>query len=122
MKRETKRFILQELSDYVYSCEELKKLYLEMETAKKAPIGKYSNRQLTTLALRIENLERIVVAIESVSLMLNNDLHNIFVARFVEKPQKTDCEIYAALHMGKAKFYKDVHTICEMLAVKLGLK
>lgn len=122
MKRETKRFILQELSDYVYSCEELKKLYLEMETAKKAPIGRYSNRQLTTLALRIENLERIVVAIESVSLMLNNDLHNIFVARFVEKPQKTDCEIYAALHMGKAKFYKDVHTICEMLAVKLGLK
>ena len=122
MKRETKKFVMQELNDYVFSCEELKKLYLEMETAKKAPAGKYSNRQLKFMETRIKHLERIVVTVEAMSLMLSKDLYAVFHEKFIVKPQKSDREIYTELFISERKFYLDLHTICEMVARRLGMK
>ncbi|MBQ8691264.1 MAG: hypothetical protein IJ516_05520 [Phascolarctobacterium sp.] len=122
MKRETKRFILQELDDYIASCKELKKLYLEVETAKKAPIGKYSNRQLEFIEMRIKHLERIVVTVESMSLVLDKDLYAVFYEKFIVKPQKSDREIYTELFISERKFYLDLHAICEIVARRLGMK
>ena len=121
MKHNTKKFVLQELADYRESCAENVRIRERINNLKCSGNADVTNRELKILLLRQAYLERVIVAIDNLRENLNEDLSQLFNAKFLTRPSMQDKKIIAQLNVSRAKFYKDIDLICQMLADRLGL-
>lgn len=121
MKHNTKKFVLQELADYRESCAENVRISERINNLKCSGNADVTNRELKLLFLRQAYLERVIVAIDNLRENLNEDLSQLFNAKFLTRPSMQDKKIIAQLNVSRAKFYKDIDLICQMLADRLGL-
>ncbi|MFR1482510.1 hypothetical protein [Phascolarctobacterium faecium] len=121
MKHNTKKFVLQELADYRESCAENVRIRERINNLKCSGNADVTNRELKILFLRQAYLERVIVAIDNLRENLNEDLSQLFNAKFLTRPSMQDKKIIAQLNVSRAKFYKDIDLICQMLADRLGL-
>lgn len=121
MKHNTKKFVLQELADYRESCAENVRIHERINNLKCSGNADVTNRELKILFLRQAYLERVIVAIDNLRENLNEDLSQLFNAKFLTRPSMQDKKIIAQLNVSRAKFYKDIDLICQMLADRLGL-
>lgn len=121
MKHNTKKFVLQELADYRESCAENVRIRERINNLKCSGNADVTNRELKILFLRQAYLERVIVAIDNLRENLNEDLSQLFNAKFLTRPSMQDKKIIAQLNVSRAKFYKDIDLICKMLADRLGL-
>lgn len=121
MKHNTKKFVLQELADYRESCAENVRIRERINNLKCSGNADVTNRELKLLFLRQAYLERVIVAIDNLRENLNEDLSQLFNAKFLTRPSMQDKKIIAQLNVSRAKFYKDIDLICQMLADRLGL-
>lgn len=121
MKHNTKKFVLQELADYRESCTENVRIHERINNLKCSGNADVTNRELKILFLRQAYLERVIVAIDNLRENLNEDLSQLFNAKFLTRPSMQDKKIIAQLNVSRAKFYKDIDLICQMLADRLGL-
>ncbi len=121
MKHNTKKFVLQELADYRESCAENVRIRERINNLKCSGNADVTNRELKLLFLRQAYLERVIVAIDNLRENLNEDLSQLFNAKFLTRPSMQDKKIIAQLNISRAKFYKDIDLICQMLADRLGL-
>lgn len=121
MKHNTKKFVLQELADYKESCAENVRIHERINNLKCSGNADVTNRELKILFLRQAYLERVIVAIDNLRENLNEDLSQLFNAKFLTRPSMQDKKIIAQLNVSRAKFYKDIDLICQMLADRLGL-
>lgn len=121
MKHNTKKFVLQELADYRESCAENVRIHEQINNLKCSGNADVTNRELKILFLRQAYLERVIVAIDNLRENLNEDLSQLFNAKFLTRPSMQDKKIIAQLNVSRAKFYKDIDLICQMLADRLGL-
>lgn len=121
MKHNTKKFVLQELTDYRESCAENVRIHERINNLKCSGNADVTNRELKILFLRQAYLERVIAAIDNLRENLNEDLSQLFNAKFLTRPSMQDKKIIAQLNVSRAKFYKDIDLICQMLADRLGL-
>lgn len=121
MKHNTKKFVLQELADYRESCAENVRIRERINNLKCSGNADVTNRELKILFLRQAYLERVIVTIDNLRENLNEDLSQLFNAKFLTRPSMQDKKIIAQLNVSRAKFYKDIDLICQMLADRLGL-
>lgn len=121
MKHNTKKFVLQELADYMESCAENVRIHERINNLKCSGNADVTNRELKMLFLRQAYLERVIAAIDNLRENLNEDLLQLFKAKFLIRPSMQDKKIIAQLNVSRAKFYKDIDLICQMLADRLGL-
>lgn len=121
MKHNTKKFVLQELADYRESCAENVRIHERINNLKCSGNADVTNRELKMLFLRQAYLERVIAAIDNLRENLNEDLLQLFKAKFLTRPSRQDKKIIAQLNVSRAKFYKDIDLICKMLADRLGL-
>lgn len=121
MKHNTKKFVLQELADYRESCAENVRIRERINNLKCSGNADVTNRELKILFLRQAYLKRVIVAIDNLRENLNEDLSQLFNAKFLTRPSMQDKKIIAQLNVSRAKFYKDIDLICQMLADRLGL-
>lgn len=121
MKHNTKKFVLQELADYRESCAENVRIHERINNLKCSGNADVTNRELKILFLRQAYLERVIAAIDNLRENLNEDLSQLFNAKFLTRPSMQDKKIIAQLNVSRAKFYKDIDFICQMLADRLGL-
>lgn len=121
MKHNTKKFVLQELADYRESCAENVRIHERINNLKCSGNADVTNRELKILFLRQAYLERVIAAIDNLRENLNEDLSQLFNAKFLTRPSMQDKKIIAQLNVSRAKFYKDIDLICQMLAYRLGL-
>ncbi|WP_337581452.1 hypothetical protein [Phascolarctobacterium faecium] len=121
MKHNTKKFVLQELADYKESCAENVRIHERINNLKCSGNADVTNRELKMLFLRQAYLERVIAAIDNLRENLNEDLLQLFKAKFLTRPSMQDKKIIAQLNVSRAKFYKDIDLICQMLADRLGL-
>ncbi len=121
MKHNTKKFVLQELADYRESCAENVRIHERINNLKCSGNADVTNRELKMLFLRQAYLERVIAAIDNLRENLNEDLLQLFKAKFLTRPSMQDKKIIAQLNVSRAKFYKDIDLICQMLADRLGL-
>ena len=121
MKHNTKKFVLQELADYRESCAENIRIHERINNLKCSGNADVTNRELKILFLRQAYLERVIAAIDNLRENLNEDLSQLFNAKFLTRPSMQDKKIIAQLNVSRAKFYKDIDLICQMLADRLGL-
>lgn len=121
MKHNTKKFVLQELADYMESCAENVRIHERINNLKCSGNADVTNRELKMLFLRQAYLERVIAAIDNLRENLNEDLLQLFKAKFLTRPSMQDKKIIAQLNVSRAKFYKDIDLICQMLADRLGL-
>lgn len=121
MKHNTKKFVLQELADYRESCVENVRIHERINNLKCSGNADVTNRELKMLFLRQAYLERVIAAIDNLRENLNEDLLQLFKAKFLTRPSMQDKKIIAQLNVSRAKFYKDIDLICQMLADRLGL-
>jgi len=121
MKHNTKKFVLQELADYRESCAENVRIHERINNLKCSGNADVTNRELKILFLRQAYLERVIAAIDNLRENLNEDLSQLFNAKFFTRPSMQDKKIIAQLNVSRAKFYKDIDLICQMLADRLGL-
>ena len=121
MKHNTKKFVLQELADYRGSCAENVRIHERINNLKCSGNADVTNRELKILFLRQAYLERVIAAIDNLRENLNEDLSQLFNAKFLTRPSMQDKKIIAQLNVSRAKFYKDIDLICQMLADRLGL-
>ena len=121
MKHNTKKFVLQELADYRESCAENVRIHERINNLKCSGNADVTNRELKMLFLRQAYLERVIAAIDNLRENLNEDLLQLFKAKFLTRPSMQDKKIIAQLNVSRAKFYKDLELICQMLADRLGL-
>jgi hypothetical protein len=121
MKHNTKKFVLQELADYRESCAENVRIHERINNLKCSGNADVTNRELKILFLRQAYLERVIAAIDNLRENLNEDLSQLFNAKFLTRPSMQDKKIIAQLNVSRAKFYKDIDLICQMLADRLGL-
>lgn len=121
MKHNTKKFVLQELADYMESCAENVRIHERINNLKCSGNADVTNRELKMLFLRQAYLERVIAAIDNLRENLNEDLLQLFKAKFLTRPSMQDKKIIAQLNVSRAKFYKDIDLICKMLADRLGL-
>ena len=121
MKHNTKKFVLQELADYRESCAENVRIHERINNLKCSGNADETNRELKILFLRQAYLERVIAAIDNLRENLNEDLSQLFNAKFLTRPSMQDKKIIAQLNVSRAKFYKDIDLICQMLADRLGL-
>ena len=121
MKHNTKKFVLQELADYMESCAENVRIHERINNLKCSGNADVTNRELKMLFLRQAYLERVIAAIDNLRENLNEDLLQLFKAKFLTRPSMQDKNIIAQLNVSRAKFYKDIDLICKMLADRLGL-
>ena len=121
MKHNTKKFVLQELADYRESCAENVRIHERINNLKCSGNADVTNRELKKLFLRQAYLERVIAAIDNLRENLNEDLLQLFKAKFLTRPSMQDKKIIAQLNVSRAKFYKDIDLICKMLADRLGL-
>ena len=121
MKHNTKKFVLQELADYREICAENVRIRERINNLKCSGNADVTNRELKILFLRQAYLERVIVAIDNLRENLNEDLSQLFNAKFLTRPSMQDKKIIAQLNVSRAKFYKDIDLICQMLADRLGL-
>lgn len=121
MKHKTKKFVLQELADYRESCAENVRIHERINNLKCSGNADVTNRELKILFLRQAYLERVIAAIDNLRENLNEDLSQLFNAKFLTRPSMQDKKIIAQLNVSRAKFYKDIDLICQMLADRLGL-
>ena len=121
MKHNTKKFVLQELADYRESCADNVRIRERINNLKCSGNADVTNRELKILFLRQAYLERVIVAIDNLRENLNEDLSQLFNAKFLTRPSMQDKKIIAQLNVSRAKFYKDIDLICQMLADRLGL-
>ena len=120
MKHNTKKFVLQELADYRESCAENVRIHERINNLKCSGNADVTNRELKILFLRQAYLERVIAAIDNLRENLNEDLSQLFNAKFLTRPSMQDKKIIAQLNVSRAKFYKDIDLICQMLADRLG--
>ena len=121
MKHNTKKFVLQELADYRESCAENVRIHERINNLKCSGNADVTNRELKMLFIRQAYLERVIAAIDNLRENLNEDLLQLFKAKFLTRPSMQDKKIIAQLNVSRAKFYKDIDLICKMLADRLGL-
>lgn len=121
MKHNTKKIVLQELADYRESCAENVRIHERINNLKCSGNADVTNRELKILFLRQAYLERVIAAIDNLRENLNEDLSQLFNAKFLTRPSMQDKKIIAQLNVSRAKFYKDIDLICQMLADRLGL-
>lgn len=121
MKHNTKKFVLQELADYRESCAENVRIHERINNLKCSGNADVTNRELKILFLRQAYLERVIAAIDNLRENLNEDLSQLFNAKFLTRPSMQEKKIIAQLNVSRAKFYKDIDLICQMLADRLGL-
>ena len=121
MKHNTKKFVLQELADYRESCAENVRIHERINNLKCSGNADVTNRELKILFLRQAYLERVIAAIDNLRENLNEDLSQLFNAKFLTRPSMQDKKIIAQLNVSRAKFYKGIDLICQMLADRLGL-
>lgn len=121
MKHNTKKFVLQELADYKENCAENVRIHERINNLKCSCNADVTNRELKILFLRQAYLERVIAAIDNLRENLNEDLSQLFKAKFLTRPSMQDKKIIAQLNVSRAKFYKDIDLICKMLADRLGL-
>ena len=121
MKHNTKKFVLQELADYRESCAENVRIHELINNLKCSGNADVTNRELKIQFLRQAYLERVIAAIDNLRENLNEDLSQLFNAKFLTRPSMQDKKIIAQLNVSRAKFYKDIDLICQMLADRLGL-
>jgi hypothetical protein len=121
MKHNTKKFVLQELADYRESCAENVRIHERINNLNCSGNADVTNRELKILFLRQAYLERVIAAIDNLRENLNEDLSQLFNAKFLTRPSMQDKKIIAQLNVSRAKFYKDIDLICQMLADRLGL-
>ena len=121
MKHNTKKFVLQELADYRESCAENVRIHERINNLKCSGNADVTNRELKILFLRQAYLERVIAAIDNLRENLNEDLSQLFNAKFLTRPSMQDKKIIAQLNVSRVKFYKDIDLICQMLADRLGL-
>ena len=121
MKHNTKKFVLQELADYRERCAEYVRIHEWINNLKCSGNADVTNRELKILFLRQAYLERVIAAIDNLRENLNEDLSQLFNAKFLTRPSMQDKKIIAQLNVSRAKFYKDIDLICQMLADRLGL-
>lgn len=121
MKHNTKKFVLQELADYRESCAENVRIHERINNLKCSGNADVTNRELKMLFLRQAYLERVIAAIDNLRENLNEDLLQLFKAKFLTRPSMQDKKIIAQLNVSRAKFYKDIDLICQMLDDRLGL-
>ena len=143
MKHNTKKFVLQELADYRESCAENVRIHERINNLKCSGNADVTNRELNHQVkvtrgileeecshmltqffkeLRIRNkAEKELRKEQEQQKNLNEDLSQLFNAKFLTRPSMQDKKIIAQLNVSRAKFYKDIDLICQMLADRLGL-
>ena len=104
MKHNTKKFVLQELADYRESCAENVRIHERINNLKCSGNADVTNRELKILFLRQAYLERVIAAIDNLRENLNEDLSQLFNAKFLTRPSMQDKKIIAQLNVSRAKF------------------